>query len=200
MTKSEDYDIEDNSEIQEMVDINVLENDYDPVISEIRWCREKIPRKPPKVRDKWHQSYALPEDTYINRPKITSKERDSPHTYKSGDSISAIEAIGAMDGNFHGFDVRPKVFDNITKKFVLLDSGSCVSCYPAGPNDVMDPSLKLRSVNGGTIDTFGTKKMTLRIGRKTYSIDAIIAAVPAQIFGWDIFRKYRLNSGLERRR
>ena len=89
--------------------------------------------------------------------------------------------------------MRPKVFDSESKQWVLLDSGSCVSCYPAGPNDVQDPSFKLRSVNGGQIDTFGTKKMTLRIGRKTYCIDAVVAAVPAPIFGWDLFHKYHLT-------
>ena len=35
--------------------------------------------------------------------------------------------------------------------------------------------------------------MTLRIGRKTYTIEAVIAAVPTPIFGWDIFKKYRLS-------
>ena len=90
-------------------------------------------------------------------------------------------------------DIRPKVYDNITKKYVLLDSGSCVSCSPAGPDDILDPSFKLRSVNGGEINTYGVRKMTLRLGRKEYSIDAVIAAVPAPIFGWDIFQKYRLS-------
>ena len=68
-----------------------------------------------------------------------------------------------------------------------------MSCFPATPQDTIDPSFKLKSVNGGTIQTYGTKVMTLRIGRKTYSIEAIIAAVPAPIFGWDVFKKYRLR-------
>ena len=41
--------------------------------------------------------------------------------------------------------------------------------------------------------TYGSKTMNLRIGRKTYSIEAIIAAVPSPIFGWDIFDKYKLS-------
>ena len=112
--------------------------------------------------------------------------------YHVGDRISAIDAINHRSGEF-GVDTRPKIYDNVTKQWVLLDSGSCVSCQPAGPNDIIDPSFKLRSVNGGQIDTFGTKTMTLRMGRKTYEIEAIVAAVPAPIFGWDIFRKYRLS-------
>ena len=86
------------------------------------------------------------------------------------------------------------MFDNLTKQWVLLDSGSCISCYPAGPEDTLDPSFKLRSVNGGKIDTYGTKTMTLRMGRKTYSIEGIIAVVPAPIFGWDIFKSIALAS------
>ena len=59
---------------------------------------------------------------------------------KPGESISAIEAI---NGQFPNVDIRPKVFDNITKSWVLLDSGSCVSCYPAAPTDVINPTFKL---------------------------------------------------------
>ena len=119
-------------------------------------------------------------------------KRGTHTSHKAGDSISAIEAL---NGTFHDLDVRPRIFDKITKTWILLDSGSCVSCHPPGPNDVLDPSFKLKSVNGGSIDTYGTKEMSLQIGRKTYSINAVIAAVPAPIFGWDIFKKYQLSLG-----
>ena len=45
-------------------------------------------------------------------------------TYQAGDSISAIEAV---NNTYEGLDIRPKVFDNLTREWVLLDSGSCVS-------------------------------------------------------------------------
>ena len=35
--------------------------------------------------------------------------------------------------------------------------------------------------------------MSLRLGRKEYHINAVIAAVPTPIFGWDIFDKYKLS-------
>ena len=115
----------------------------------------------------------------------------APLCYNTGDIISSIEAVNPNLTEY--FDIRPKVFDNETKKWILLDSGSCVSCYPAGPSDVLNPQIKLKSVNGGNIDTYGTKVMTLKIGRKSYHINAVIAAVPSPIFGWDVFKKYHLS-------
>ena len=106
-----------------------------------------------------------------------------------GDVVSSIEAVT----DSVPLDTRPKVFDNLSKQWVLLDTGSCVSCIPPTKEDLLNPHLKLRSVNGGVIDTFGKKTMHLRMGRKTYSIEAVIAAVPSPIFGWDLFKKYSLG-------
>ena len=64
---------------------------------------------------------------------------------------------------------------------------------PKEPGDVLDPSFRLKSVNGGKISTYGTKQISLQIGRKTYWIEAVIAEVPQRIFGWDIFKKYSLG-------
>ena len=80
-----------------------------------------------------------------------------------GDVISSIEAVT----DSVPLDTRPKVFDNLSKQWVLLDTGSCVSCIPPTKEDLLNPHLKLRSVNGGVIDTFGKKTMHLRMGRKT---------------------------------
>ena len=56
-----------------------------------------------------------------------------------------------------------------------------------------ESSFKLKAVNGSSIATYGTRKLSLQIGRKQYSIDAIIAHVPQVIFGWDLFKKYSLG-------
>ena len=90
-------------------------------------------------------------------------------------------------------DVRPRFFDNVTKTWTLLDSGSCVSCVPRGPQDKLDPRVKLRAVNGQSIPTYGTEIIKIRIGRKEYSIEAIKTDFPQRILGWDLFRKYRLG-------
>ena len=101
---------------------------------------------------------------------------DNPYSTLGVGQISSIDAMNHRDGSY-GLDSRPKVFDNATKTWTLLDSGSCVSCYPKGENDVKNPSMNLKSVNGGLIETYGTKTMTLRIGRKTYTVEGIIADV-----------------------
>ena len=148
------------------------------------------------IRQKWREDYTVPHK-YVDLNESTEKRvksvvlpENTSFSHKAGDQISAIEAINKT---FQGLDIRPKVFDDNTKQWVLLDSGSCVSCIPAGPNDVLDPSFKLKSVNGGIIETYGSKTMSFRIGKKSYSIEAIIAAVPSPIFGWDIFDKYQLS-------
>ena len=123
-----------------------------------------MPKTKIKTRDKWYQTYSV-KDGFA---KDSKPKQEPPKKYELGDTISAIEAV-KFNGSVQGFDIRPKVFDNVTKQFVLLDSGSCVSCTPPEPNAVVDPRFKLRSVNGGQIDTYGTKTMTLRIGRKTYT-------------------------------
>ena len=154
------------------------------VISEVKWSQTKFPKKKVRTRDKWYKSYAFPGENYLQWSELESSKTEVHKTetkpvvtkLELNQEVSAIDAI--RNDQIQGFDIRPKVFDSISKQWVLLDSGSCVSCHPAGPDDVVDPSFKLKSVNGGVIDTYGTKLMTLRIGRKAYSIHAVIAAVP----------------------
>ena len=195
-----------DNNIKTLVNINELQDDYQPIISEIKRSQSipKVHINQSKIandiiRKKWYNNYTVPE-TYVDINAIESENTTESADFlatsmesksvKPGESISAIEAI---NGQFPNVDIRPKVFDNITKSWVLLDSGSCVSCYPAAPTDVINPNFKLRSVNGGQIDTYGHKRMSLRLGRKEYHINAVIAAVPSPIFGWDIFNKYKLS-------
>ena len=74
-----------------------------------------------------------------------------------------------------------------------MDSGSCVSCIHKQPNDKIDSKFKLRAVNGQSIPTFGTETIQIRIGRKTYEIEAIKTEIPQRILGWDLFQKYNLG-------
>ena len=135
----------------------------------------------------------MPDETYLPWHVVNTRlDKKIDPRYRDlqvGDEVSSIEAVT----DAVPLDTRPKVFDNLSKEWVLLDTGSCVSCLPPTKEDLLDPRLKLRSVNGGVIDTYGTKTMHLRIGRKTYSVEAVIAAVPSPIFGWDLFKKYSLG-------
>ena len=172
---------DDSEKIQKFIDINEIQVQKSNFIAAV----EQSPMAAAfsfHPRKRWYQQYSLPGDTYID-PSTSDRPK-----YQVGDTVESIEAV--LDQND---DVRPKIFDNKTKSWVLLDSGSCVSCVPKEPDDVIDPYFKLRSVNGGSIATFGTRQIEVRIGRKEYSIEAVIADIPQQILGWDLFRKYRLG-------
>ena len=45
-------------------------------------------------------------------------------------------------------DVRPRVFDNISKKWMLADTGSQVTCLSKGPGDVLQPHVDLSLSEG----------------------------------------------------
>ena len=173
-------DIQKIEEIQRKVNINQLQTDFEsPIIASTSFKRCHNPRFQ-TTQDKWYQTYTLSEGFATNKGCDMSFNRNCPE-FKVGEEVSAIEALNHLP-NIFGLDTRPKVFDNVSKQWVLLDSGSVVSCYPAGPDDIADPTFKLKSVNGGTIDTFGYKIMTLRLGRKTYTIQALSTSNPLRSF------------------
>ena len=68
----------------------------------------------------------------------------------------------------------------------LLDSGSMRCVWPAKAGDKVDHSVKLQAVNGTSFPYFGKKKLEIKLGRKMYRIEAIIAKVKSPI----------LNTGL----
>ena len=70
-----------------------------------------------------------------------------------------------------------------------------VVAYAFQPGDELDSKLSLKPVNGGVIKTFGSKEISIQIGRKAYSIKAVKTEIPQTILGWDLFRKFSL--GLE---
>ena len=81
----------------------------------------------------------------------------------------------------------------MSKTWTLLDSGSCVSIIPRKPEDKIDSNFRLRSVNGSSIPTFGSQMVEIRIGRKTYEIEAVKVDIQQKILGWDFFKKYSLG-------
>ena len=177
--------MEMNENIRQAVNVNEIKMDSNSFVAVVERClpiasiESKI-----STRDSWYQTYSV-DNTY---------DKDiggcKPSKFQVGDVISAIEAVNDPMLNV---DFRPRVFDNNTKKWTLLDSGSCVSCTPKDPEDKVDPSLRLRAVNGQYIPTFGKKLIDIRIGRKTYQIEAIKTDIPQQILGWDLFAKYKLG-------
>ena len=68
----------------------------------------------------------------------------------------------------------------------LLDSGSMRCVWPAKAGDKVDHSVKLQAVNVTSFPCFGKKKLEIKLGRKMYRFEAIIAKVKSPI----------LNTGL----
>ena len=173
---------EENEEIQTLIDINQL-SESDSFIERSHEEKWSYYEQKPICQIEWEKRV---------QQAVTPIAEDNPYKLLQEGEIASIDAVGHKEGSY-GLDSRPKILDKSTNKWTLLDSGSCVSCFPKGPEDAINPDVNLRSVNGGLIKTYGTRKMSLQIGRKCYNIEGIIADVPQQIFGWDIFEKYKLS-------
>ena len=106
------------------------------------------------------------------------------------DFYSAIEAE-KMEGQ--DWDMRPHLYDKVTKQYLLLDSGAQVTAYPPDPGDTVDPTISLKAVNGSKLRCYGYKEVNVQINRKTYRINAIKTDVPNPILGWNFQRKHRLD-------
>ena len=118
---------------------------------------------------------------------------DNPYlNYQIGDEIAAITAINWINGSY-GQDCRPKIYDNKTKSDMLLDTGAMTSCIAKTDSDKIDPNITLRTASGTPMKTYGSKVIDVRIGRKTYSIKAVITDVNQTILGMDLIAKYKLG-------
>ena len=104
-----------------------------------------------------------------------------------------FSAIEAMDQNGQSWDMRPHLYDRVTKSQLLLDSGAQVTAYPPEPGDTVDSSITLKAVNGTKLKCFGYKDVEVQINRKTYNIRAIKTEVKNPILGWNFVRKHRLT-------
>ena len=64
---------------------------------------------------------------------------DNPYSsiIQIGDEISALEYVNWIKGSF-GQDCRPKLYDNITKSYMLWDTGAMTSCLPRQKGDKID--------------------------------------------------------------
>ena len=91
-----------------------------------------------------------------------------------------------------GIDIRPKLYDKISKEHILLDSGAQVSVWPKAyfKHPEID-NLELKSVNKSKISTYGTAQKSVQINRKTYHKKVIIADVEKPILGQDFIALYR---------
>ena len=170
--------------------MNEIQYDSSPFVAAIERCQDL------SAKNSWsiypHKPVCQSEFENNVAAAVKKIANDNPYLSVLPGEISAIEALKFKPGSY-GLDIRPKVFDSKSKTWILLDSGSCVSCVPKKPGDKIDPNLKLRAVNGGSIATFGTEDIEVRIGRKEYKIEAVKVDIPQKILGWDFFKTYSLG-------
>ena len=133
----------------------------------------------------------LPELLQPDSPNLLlsgSKLCQNPSEIKKPEVISYSEAISAtMSGET---DIRPRVYDSISKDYLLVDTGSMCSVTKPASNATVRPDLLLESVDGTNIPCFGTKPLSLRLGRKEYHIDTVVSNTTDNILGMDFINKY----------
>ena len=164
--------------------ISAIEDQEEPVLASlIERCRsEEVSNF--TIQEKWKE-------------KVTSAVDSIAHVnpflpvWEQGQEVSALEAVSWVEGS--RLDCRPKVFDGNSKSYKLCDSGSMVTVIKKSSEDKLDNSRYLQAVNGSAIKCYGSKIIEVRLGRKTYSVKAVIADVKQDILGWDFLGKYRLN-------
>ena len=135
------------------------------------------------------------------RPKVESVSIASiEHSWSNrgqsdlpiGVVIPTLDAVGWSNG-YRSVDVRPRLVDKSTNQARLIDSGAQISATVRLPGDVKDDAVRVMAVNGSKIQTYGTRDIEFKIGRKTYKIAALICDVAQDILGSDFLHKYKLS-------
>ena len=92
-------------------------------------------------------------------------------------------------------DPRPRAYDYNTRRWMLLDSGAAVSCFPRAhfPQSTINPNQILQAVNGEKIATYGTQKIKINLGGNTFEHDFVIADISEIILGWNFLARFRLD-------
>ena len=99
-------------------------------------------------------------------------------------AIETASLINVEIGQFETIktvDIRPKVYDQKSCQWILLDTGAATSVFPQNqfPTAKQDEKRVLRAVNGSKIATYGTKQVQLIIDNKTYLHDCLLYTSPS---------------------
>lgn len=102
-------------------------------------------------------------------------------------------SVAATKGNVT--DERPRVYDGISKTWILVDTGAAVSVWPKAwcENVTVDKNRSLLAINGTKIKTYGSRTEGVRFARKGYQMNMIIADISQPVLGWDFLKKFQLD-------
>ena len=96
-----------------------------------------------------HESlFKLPE--WCPKVSAVSAEVVPPDKNSPPESLPAFQAV-MWEPNHLGVDMRPHIYDKVTKKWNLVDSGSMVTAFPPEPGDQPVEDMFLKAVNGSKI-------------------------------------------------
>ena len=75
------------------------------------------------------------------------------------------EEVFAASLEDNDYDIRPRVFDNVSQTFSLVDTGSQVSVLRPSPGDTIEPHIRLETVDGSEMPCYGKKDHSVRFNR-----------------------------------
>ena len=87
------------------------------------------------------------------------------------------------------------IIDQASGTRYLIDTGSCVSLYPASSQQARSPDhhqLNLTAANGQRINTYGVLAKTIQLQDRSYSWDFYLADVTQPLIGADFLIHHRL--------
>ena len=120
-------------------------------------------------------------------PSLNVFESDLP----VGVVVQSVDAVGWRPG-FRNVDVRPRLVGS-DGRARLIDSGAMITATTRLPEDKEDNSVRLIAVNGSQIKTYGMRTIEVKIGRKAYSMPAVICDIEQDILGMDFLSRYKLG-------
>ena len=115
---------------------------------------------------------------------------DIQHKWDSAvaEAVASIVDEGVISGVDENKDIRPKLFDKISGRYLLVDSGASKSIWPVSdfPQSPPDEFRALRAVNNSTIKTFGSRTIKIQPSKNfAFSHTFILAQVSEVVLGWD---------------
>ena len=163
---------------------------YGDVYGDLKEINSIVFQEPENVSSQSFQVEHSHETSEQNHPQVSSIQAPVVDSAPPDRILCAAEAVREKSSEW---DMRPHVFDGVTKKLLLLDSGSQVCAWPPDPGDKPVPSMMLKAANGTRMKCFGQKEVQVRINRKEYKINAIKTEVKDPILGWDFTDKHKLT-------
>ena len=146
-----------------------------------------------KIRNSWAKFTIASLSRGSGEHRLPDPFRVGEEYAQVGVVVPTVDAVrkGALFGP--NCDIRPRLFDKSTNQFRLIDTGSMITATAKKPGDKVDNTFRLVAVNGSQITTYGVREIIVKIGRKTYKMEAVICDIEQDILGMDFIDHYKLG-------